>query len=46
MSNSRYLNPTPMGYCDFNLCVELVLEDGTLYVCEMQVLSFRLVVPM
>ena len=33
----RYASPTPMGYSDFNLCVGVRLDDGPLYVCELQV---------
>ena len=33
---NKYASPTPMGYSDFNLCVGVVLDDGTQYVCEMQ----------
>ena len=33
---NKYANPTPMGYCDFNLVVTVKLADGTEYLCEMQ----------
>ena len=33
---NKYASPTPMGYSDFNLCVGVQLDDGTEYVCEMQ----------
>ena len=26
---NKYASPTPMGYSDFNLCVGVVLDDGT-----------------
>ena len=33
---NKYANPTPMGYCDFNLVVAITLSDGTEYLCEVQ----------
>ena len=33
---NKYKFPTPMGYSDLNLVVEVTLGDGTPYLCEMQ----------
>ena len=30
-------SPTPMGYSDFNICCSVTLDDGTEYVCELQI---------
>ena len=33
---NKYANPTPMGYSDFNLVVEVTLANGSSYLCEVQ----------
>jgi WD40 repeat protein len=33
---NKYAFPTPMGYRDFNLCVQVTLANGKRHICEMQ----------
>lgn len=36
IQKNNFANPTPLGYSDFNLVVEVCLASGKPYLCEMQ----------
>ena len=40
---NKFANPTPMGYSDINLVIELELDGGVRYLCEVQ-LNLQLMV--
>jgi hypothetical protein len=33
---NKYANPTPMGYRDLNLCLEVPISNGNKHICEVQ----------
>jgi len=41
---NKFSNPTPVGYRDLNICVEVTLKDGRKHLCEVQLNHIKMIV--